>query len=91
MNNNESLWIEQAFKYTSDNGEIRYLTIQEVDHGWDYSVYDEKYSELDTGVYDNPNTVVKEVISIIENESGLTKMAKDEIDYDNLMHTINDK
>ncbi|NCB94118.1 MAG: DUF4316 domain-containing protein [Clostridia bacterium] len=33
----------------------RYLTVQEVEDGYDYNIYDETYKLLDGGVYDNPD------------------------------------
>ena len=32
----------------------RYISIQEVSEGYDYTIYDMNYRELDGGVYDNP-------------------------------------
>ncbi len=44
----------------------RYIRIQETDEGYDYTIYDMNYRELDGGVYDNPDITIREVLYEIE-------------------------
>lgn len=37
----------------------RYICIQETSEGYDYTIYDMNYLELDGGVYDNPNITIR--------------------------------
>ena len=37
----------------------RYISIQEVSDGYDYTIYDMDYRELDGGVYDNPDITIR--------------------------------
>lgn len=43
----------------------RYVKIQECEEGWDYAIYDTTLEELDSGVYADPKTPIKEVAQII--------------------------
>lgn len=43
----------------------RYISIQECDDGWDYSIYDTGYRLLDGGVYDDPELSIREVFDDI--------------------------
>ena len=75
----------------------RYISIQEVSDGYDYTIYDMDYREMDGGVYDNPDITIRqaldEVVSDLKeptHRSGLegSIQADDElipIDYDGLM------
>lgn len=44
----------------------RYICIQETSEGYDYTIYDMNYLELDGGVYDNPDITIREALSEIE-------------------------
>ena len=75
----------------------RYISIQEVSDGYDYTIYDMDYRELDGGVYDNPDITIRQALDEIVadlkepmHRSGLegSIQADDElipIDYDGLM------
>ncbi len=75
----------------------RYISIQEVSDGYDYTIYDMNYRELDGGVYDNPDITIRQALDEIvadlkepTHRSGLegSIQADDElipIDYDGLM------
>ncbi len=78
----------------------RYISIQTVEGGYDYSIMGEDYKELDGGVYDNPNISIREALNEIvldlkqfeayETLRGSIK-AEDElqpIDYDGLMEKV---
>lgn len=43
----------------------RYISIQEVSDGYDYTIYDRNYRELDGGVYDNPNITIRQALNEI--------------------------
>lgn len=40
----------------------RYISIQEVSEGYDYTIYDMNYRELDGGVYDNPSLTIRQAL-----------------------------
>ena len=46
----------------------RIITIQECDEGYDYSIMDQQYREIDGGVYDNPNISIREALQDIVND-----------------------
>ena len=78
----------------------RYISIQEVDGGYDYSIMGADYKEIDGGVYDNPDVTIREALTDIINDlksspdhNGAKGNIKDEdelipIDYDGLMEKI---
>lgn len=43
----------------------RYISIQEVSDGYDYTIYDMNYRELDGGVYDNPDITIMQALNEI--------------------------
>lgn len=43
----------------------RYITIQEVEGGYDYSIMGADYKEIDGGVYDNPDVGIREALQDI--------------------------
>ena len=45
--------------------EDRFITIQSVDEGYDYTIYDVDGKELDGGVYDNPDISIYEAVNDI--------------------------
>ena len=78
----------------------RYISIQEVDGGYDYSIMGADYKELDGRVYDNPDVTIREALTDIVDDlkaapdhngaKGSIK-EKDElipIDYDGLMEKV---
>lgn len=78
----------------------RYISIQEVDGGYDYSIIGADYKELDGGVYDNPDVTIREALTDIVDDlkaapdhngaKGSIK-EKDElipIDYEGLMEKV---
>lgn len=78
----------------------RYISIQEVDGGYDYSIMGADYKELDGGVYDNPDVTIREALTDIVDDlkaapdhngaKGSIK-EKDElipIDYEGLMERL---
>ncbi len=75
----------------------RYISIQEVSEGYDYTIYDMDYRELDGGVYDNPDITIRqaldEIVADLKEPTQRSALegsiqADDElipIDYDGLM------
>lgn len=43
----------------------RYISIQEATEGYDYTIYDMDYRELDGGVYDNPDITIRQALDEI--------------------------
>ena len=43
----------------------RYLGIIGNDEGYEYTIYDEEYNEVDGGMYDNKNVSIKELLDIL--------------------------
>ena len=75
----------------------RFISIQEADGGYDYSIMGAGYKEIDGGVYDNPDGSIREVLNDIlvdlrdnpfDNSARENIRDNDElipIDYDGLM------
>ena len=78
----------------------RFISIQETDGGYDYSIMGADYKEIDGGVYDNPNVSIREALNDIledlkENpfDNGARGNISDNdelipIDYDGLMEKV---
>ncbi|NBI93117.1 DUF4316 domain-containing protein [Lachnospiraceae bacterium] len=78
----------------------RFISIQEVDGGYDYSIMGADYKEIDGGVYDNPDVSIREALDVIltdlkenpfDNDIRGNIRDNDElipIDYDGLMEKV---
>ena len=78
----------------------RYISIQEVDGGYDYSIMGADYKEIDGGVYDNPEVTIREALTDIIDDlksapdhNGAKGSIKEKnelipIDYDGLMEKV---
>jgi len=78
----------------------RYISIQEVDGGYDYSIIGADYKEIDGGVYDNPDVTIREALTDIIDDLKVAPhyngakgniKSNDElipIDYDGLMEKV---
>lgn len=78
----------------------RYISIQEADEGYDYSIMGMDYKEIDGGVYDNPGVSIREALdNIVEDlkdnpfDNGARGNIRDSdelipIDYDGLMERV---
>ena len=78
----------------------RYISIQEVDGGYDYSIMGADYKEIDGGVYDNPNVTIREALTDIVDDlkaapdhNGAKGNIKNDdeliqMDYDGLMEKV---
>lgn len=60
MRYDESRETELAFQIAD-----RIISIQECDEGYDYSIMDQQYREIDGGVYDNPDIGIREALQDI--------------------------
>ena len=78
----------------------RFISIQEVEGGYDYSIMGADYKEIDGGVYDNPDVSIREALNdIVEDlkenplDNGAWRNIGDNdelipIDYDGLMEKV---
>ena len=78
----------------------RYISIQEVDGGYDYSIMGANYKEIDGGVYDNPDVTIREALTDIVDDlkaaldhNGAKGNIKNDdelipMDYDGLMEMV---
>ncbi len=78
----------------------RFISIQEVDGGYDYSIMGVDYKEIDGGVYDNPDVSIREALDVILTDlkdnpfdNGARGNIRDNdelipIDYDGLMEKV---
>lgn len=63
----------------------RYFTIQHTEGGFDYTLYDHDYRELDGGVYENPDLTIEEAIGEILEDEGLAFEDCQVINYEEFM------
>lgn len=62
-----------------------YFSIQTVDDGYDYSIYDKDYNLLDGGVYDDPDiSIFKAMDRILEDEPAIDFSIAQTVDYEEL-------
>lgn len=85
---------ETAFAFCAGD---RYIVIREVTGGYDYSVKDMGYNEIEGGIYDDPSISIAEALAIVVGEilarpdSSLTKgsiresSVLEEIKYDEFL------
>ena len=78
----------------------RFISIQEVDDGYDYSIMGADYKEIDGGIYDNPDVTIREALTDIiddlkaapDHNGAKGKIKADDelipIDYDELMEKV---
>lgn len=67
-----------------------YFSIQAVEDGYDYSIYDESYNLLDGGVYDDPDiSIYKAMDYILEDEPVLDFSTSKNVDYEELTEKAN--
>lgn len=65
-----------------------YFAIHTTEGGYDYTIYDEKYRELDGGVYDDDTLPITKVIQNLLEEEGLSIEDANIIDYEELMADV---
>ena len=65
-----------------------YFEIHTTEGGYDYTIYDEKYRELDGGVYDDDTLPITKVIQNLLEEEGLSIEDANIIDYEELQMAV---
>ena len=65
-----------------------YFAIHTTEGGYDYTIYDEKYRELDGGVYDDDTLPITKVIQNLLEEEGLSIEDANVIDYEELQMAV---
>lgn len=53
-----------------------YFSIQPIESGYDYSIYDKNFKLLDGGVYDNPNITIDKAINLIVEDDDIKGISK---------------
>ena len=61
-----------------------YFSIQTVSDGYDYTIYDKDFREIDGGVYDNPDISIGEAMEEILSDEGIPMTACKVMDYEEL-------
>jgi hypothetical protein len=65
-------------------GRNHYLAIQKTDEGYDYTLYNHEFVEMDGGVYDNPDITMNEARDAILEDNNLRDYRLMTTDYDEL-------
>lgn len=66
----------------------KYITIQTVDDGYDYTFYDQYFRGLDGGIYDDPDTPIKVALEEILSDEGIDPAHCKVIPYDRLQEQV---
>ena len=61
-----------------------YFSIQTVSSGYDYTIYNYDFREIDGGVYDNPDISIGEAMEIILTDAGISAVGCKVMDYEEL-------
>ena len=61
-----------------------YFYIQTVSSGYDYTIYNYDFREIDGGVYDNPDISIGEAMEIILTDAGISAVGCKVMDYEEL-------
>lgn len=65
-----------------------YLMIQDCESGWDFTILDLLFSEIDGGVVESMNFTLEEVRDDIMADYNLCSLICEEVEYDKLMEQI---
>lgn len=76
---------EEQQAYRTEKG---YFAIQTATEGYDYTLYDENYRDLDGGVYDNPEVTMEEARKDILLSENISPDSCEKISYDELMEEV---
>ncbi len=79
---------EQAAWNVGDKG---YLALQVSEEGYDYTLYDKEYNELDGGQIDGDAFTMNQVRDDILADAGLDQRIMTRVDYDTLMECVEEK
>lgn len=61
-----------------------YFSIHRTDGGYDYTFYTKDYEDIDGGIYDNPDSPIKQVVEDILEDAGISLDDAEWIDYEEL-------
>ncbi len=64
--------------------DVRYITIEECDDGWDYSIYNSSYNLLDGGIMTNQDLSILQVREEILSANGLQYRPRFAADYESI-------
>lgn len=76
---------EEQQAYRTEKG---YFVIQTATEGYDYTLYDENYRDLDGGIYDNPEVTMEEARKDILMSENISPDSCEKISYDELMEEV---
>lgn len=65
-----------------------YFSIQTVSDGYDYTIYNNDFREIDGGVYDNPDISVGEAMETILTDAGIPAAGSKVMDYEELQERV---
>lgn len=66
----------------------KYITIQETDKGFDYSIFDKSYNLLDGGIIENINSPIREVLEEIKSNNFNTISEMKEVSYEEITDLV---
>lgn len=66
-------------------GEAHYLAIQECEDGWDYTLFDQDFLEIDGGQLDEPELSIREIKDILLADIDMVGCRMERVDYDTVM------
>lgn len=61
-----------------------YFSIHRTDGGYDYTFYTKDYEDIDGGIYDNPDSPIKQVVEDILEDAGISLDDAEWMDYEEL-------
>lgn len=73
--------LDTELAYQTERG---YFSIQTVSDGYDYTVYNENFREIDGGVYDDPNISISEAMEAVLADAGIGAAKCRAMDYGEL-------
>lgn len=77
-------YLEGCYKEIAYRTGKGYFSIQTVSDGYDYTIYDRNFREIDGGVYDNPDISINEAMEDILSDAGIPMGACKAMDYEEL-------
>lgn len=77
-------YLEGCYKEIAYRTGEGYFSIQTVSDGYDYTIYDSDFREIDGGVYDNPDISIHEAMEDVLSDEGISMDACKVMDYEEL-------
>lgn len=78
-------YLEGCYKEIAFRTGEGYFSIQTVSDGYDYTIYDSDFREIDGGVYDNPDISIHEAMEDVLSDEGISMDACKVMDYEELL------